>query len=163
MAYAGQGKRRRAVREQKRFAAACAAVPEEHRYLINNSAADFLGVAAATLEAELARLRKDGPGSIQRLREAADLQAALQYDEPPPWFYPIAQSMGAALLREGKASEAEAVFRQALERQPRDGRLLFGLWQSLLAQERTADAHLVEQQFQAAWQDAAKPLRLEDL
>jgi tetratricopeptide (TPR) repeat protein len=162
MAYAGQGKRWRASREQKKFSAARAAVPEEHRYLLNNTAADFLAVAGATLEAQLAAARKDGASS-QRLREAAELQAALEYDEPPPWFYPIAQSMGAALLREGKASEAEAVFRQALERQPRDGRLLFGLWQSLLAQNRAGDAQLVERQFQAAWQDATSPLRIEDL
>jgi tetratricopeptide (TPR) repeat protein len=163
MAYAGQGKRRPATREQKKFSAARKAVPEEHRYLINNSAADFLAVAGATLDAQLAVLRKDGPGSIQRLREAADLQAKLEYDEPPPWFYPIAQSLGAALLRGGQATEAEAVFRRALERHPRDGRLLFGLWQSLLAQERTPDAHLVERQFQAAWKDATGPLHLDAL
>jgi len=163
MAYAGQGKSRAAAREQRRFSAARAAVPEEHRYLINNSAADFLEVAGATLEAQLAALRKDGPGSIQRMRKAAELQAALEYDEPPPWFYPIAQSVGAALLRASQASEAEAVFRQALERQPRDGRLLFGLWQSLRAQERVGEAQLVERQFRAAWRDATSPLRLDDL
>jgi tetratricopeptide (TPR) repeat protein len=163
MAHAGQGKRRDAEREQEKFAAARAAVPAEHRYLINNSAADFLAVAAATLDAELAAVRKDRRQSIQRLREAAELQAKLEYDEPPPWFYPIAQSLGAALLRDGKASDAEAVFRQALERHPRDGRLLFGLWQSLLAQDRAGDARLVERQFQSAWSDATLPLKLDDL
>jgi len=46
---------------------------------------------------------------------------------------------------------------------PRDGRLLFGLWQSLLAQKRDNEAVLVAQQFQAAWKDATVQRRLEDL
>ena len=46
---------------------------------------------------------------------------------------------------------------------PRDGRLLFGLWQSLLAQKRDNEAVLVAQQFQAAWKGATVQLRLEDL
>ena len=39
------------------------------------------------------------------------------------------ESLAAALLRNGQAKEAEAVFRAAIEKHPRDGRLLFGLWQ----------------------------------
>jgi hypothetical protein len=48
-------------------------------------------------------------------------------------------------------------------KQPRDGRLLFGLWQSLLAQDRHSEATLVEQQFVAAWRDATVKLSIEDL
>ncbi|HET8562571.1 MAG TPA: tetratricopeptide repeat protein, partial [Candidatus Binatia bacterium] len=87
----------------------------------------------------------------------------LQYDEPPAWFYPAQQALGAALLRNGNAKEAEAVFRAAVNKRPRDGRLLFGLWQSLLTQKRDSEAALVEQQFNAAWKDATVKLRIEDL
>jgi Flp pilus assembly protein TadD len=75
----------------------------------------------------------------------------------------VRQSLAAALLRNGQAQAAEAVFREAMARHPRDGRLLFGLWQSLLAQQRQNEAALVAQQFQAVWKDATAPLRLEDL
>jgi tetratricopeptide (TPR) repeat protein len=163
MAQAGQGSRRRTRDAQRAFEAARAAVPAESRYLINNTAADLLAVAAATLEARLAALRRDAQGSLDGWRRAAELQSALQYDEPPPWFYPIQQSVGRALLRAGQPVEAERVFRQALERQPRDGRLLFGLWQSLLAQKRSGEAALVEQQFASAWKSAAVQLSVDDL
>ncbi len=60
--------------------------------------------------------------------------------------------------------EAECVFREALDQRPRDGRLLFGLWQSLVAQKRDNEAALVAQRFNAAWKDATTvKLRIEDL
>jgi tetratricopeptide (TPR) repeat protein len=163
MALAGQGKLQDAVAEQKQFEALRTAIPAESLYLINNKAADLLALAAATLEAQLAWTRGDREKSIQEWRRAVELESTLQYDEPPPWFYPVRESLGAALLRNGQAKEAEAVFRAAMEKRPRDGRLLFGLWQSLLAQKRNNDAVLVEQQFHTAWKDATVQLRLEDL
>jgi Flp pilus assembly protein TadD len=75
----------------------------------------------------------------------------------------IVTLLGAALLRNGQAPEAETVFRQALEHRPRNGRLLLGLWESLKAQKRTSEAALVERQFRAAWADATVSMRLEDL
>ena len=80
-----------------------------------------------------------------------------------PGINPIQQSLGAALLRNGQATQAEAVFREALERRPRDGRLLFGLWESLKSQKRDREAVFVEQEFRTAWKDATVTLRLEDL
>ena len=73
------------------------------------------------------------------------------------------QSLGGALLRNGKSREAEAVFRESLAKYPRDGRLLFGLWQSLLAQNRTDEAALVRAQHETAWKDATLKLTVEDL
>src|SRR5690606_18478707 len=73
-------------------------------------------------------------------------------DEPPAWFYPIRQSLGAALLEAGRPAEAEVEFRAALARYPRDGRLLFGLMQSLRAAQRETEASLVEAQFDDAWE-----------
>ena len=96
-------------------------------------------------------------------RRAVTLEATLQYDEPPAWFYAVRQSLGAAQLRAGAHAEAEQVFREALATHPRDGRLLYGLWQALLAQGRGSEAVLVEQQFKRAWADATSPLTLEDL
>ena len=60
-------------------------------------------------------------------------------------------------------AEAERVFREALATQPRDGRLLYGLWQTLLAQGRASEALLVQQQFARAWRGATMPLTLDDL
>jgi hypothetical protein len=90
-------------------------------------------------------------------------QDALSYDEPPPWFYPVRESLGGALLRSGRAREAEVTFREGLRRAPRDGRMLFGLIQSLSAQGKTEAAGMVQQEFERAWKKADVRLRVEDL
>jgi len=163
VALAGQGKLVKAAAEQARFEAARRKVPPEAQYIINNKAADLLDLAAAVLDAQLAWARGEKEKSIDLWRRAVQVESTLQYDEPPPWFYPVRQSLAAALLKTGRAAEAEATFRETLSRHPRDGRLLFGLWQSLLAQQGEAEAALVGTQFRSAWKDATVELRIEDL
>jgi tetratricopeptide (TPR) repeat protein len=163
MALAAQGKARDAAAEQRRFERERAAVPAEAQYLGNNKASGMLALAAATLEAQLAAARGDVATSITAWLSAVTLEAALQYDEPPAWFYPVRQSLGAALLRAGDHAGAERVFREALATHPRDGRLLYGLSQTLQAQGRAGEAQLVQQQFARAWRGAPMPLTLDDL
>lgn len=163
MALAGLGRTRDALREQRTFRTQRAAVPAESRYMINNTAADVLALADATLDAQLAWARDDRDGAIAAWRHAVTMEQAIQYDEPPAWFYPVRQPLGAALLRHGKAMEAESVFRELDRKYPRDGRVLFGLWQSLLALGRDDEAAIVAQRFNDAWQEATAPLHIEDL
>jgi len=163
MAFAGKGELQRASAARAALESQRKALPAEVMFLSNNKGADVLALAAATLDAQMAWSRGEKEKSISEWRRAIDLESTIQYDEPPAWHYPIRQSLAAALLRCGKVAEAEAVFREALARRPRDGRLLFGLWQSLVAQKRDSEAALVEHQFKAAWKDATVALRLEDL
>ena len=163
MALAGQGKARDAGAEQRRFERERAAVPPEGQYLINNKAGDLLTLASATLDAQFAAARGDQSVAIEAWRRAVELEAALAYDEPPAWFYTVRQSLGAALLRAGNHVEAERVFREALATHPRDGRLLYGLWQTLLAQGRSNEAVLVQEQFGRAWAQATTQLTLDAL
>ena len=163
MALANQGNLSEATAERKQFESLRKSIPTESQFLINNKSADILALAAATLDAQLAWARGEKQRSIQEWRRAVKLESKIQYDEPPAWFYPVRQSLAGALLRTGEAKEAESVFRESIKKHPRDGRLLFGLWQSLMAQKRDNEAALVEQQFTAAWKDAAVKLRIEDL
>ncbi|HWP57803.1 MAG TPA: hypothetical protein VNL14_07950 [Candidatus Acidoferrales bacterium] len=163
LALAAQGRLADAGKERQEFESLAQAVPSASRFLLNNKAADILALAGATLDAQFAWARGEREKSIAQWRRAVKLEGKIQYDEPPAWFYPVQQSLGAALLNSGRAREAEAVFRAALAKRPRDGRLLFGLWQSLNAQKRDNEALLVEQQFNAAWKDATVTLRAEDL
>jgi tetratricopeptide (TPR) repeat protein len=163
MALAGQGKTAEAAAARRRFETMRKALPADAMYMINNKGSDLLALAAATLDAQLAWARGDKAESIEQWRRAVEAEAAIQYDEPPAWFYPVRQSLAAALLRNGQAKEAEAIFREAIAKQPRDGRLLFGLWQSLVAQKRDGEAALVERQFDAAWKGATVKLAIEDL
>jgi tetratricopeptide (TPR) repeat protein len=163
MALAGQGRVRDAGAEQRRFERERAAVPAEGQYLINNKAGDLLALASATLDAQFAAARGDQSVAIEAWRRAVTLENALQYDEPPAWFYTVRQSLGAALLKTGDEAEAEQVFREALATRPRDGRLLYGLWQTLLAQGRANEAILLQGEFARAWGDATTQLTLDDL
>jgi tetratricopeptide (TPR) repeat protein len=152
-----------ATAARARFQSLQKSVPADSLVLQNNKSSDFLALAAATLDAHLAWARGERERSIAEWRRAVELEKTIQYDEPPAWHYPIGQSLAAALLRNGDAVAAEKAFRDALVKKPRDGRLLFGLWQSLLSQKRESEATLVEQQFRAAWKDATVSLRIEDL
>jgi tetratricopeptide (TPR) repeat protein len=163
MALAGKGRLVEAAAAREEFEASRKALPGETLYMINNKGSDLLALAAATLDAHLAWARGRKEESIREWRRAVELEKSIQYDEPPAWFYPVRQSLAAALLRNGRAREAEAIFRETLGRHPRDGRLLFGLWQSLVAQKRESEAAMVGRQFETAWKGASSKLSIGDL
>jgi tetratricopeptide (TPR) repeat protein len=160
VAYAGQGDHAKSLEEQQAFAAARAAIPQQTMFLFN-PADKIMNVAALVLEA---RLATNADSAIPIWRRAVEAQDALNYDEPPAWYYWIRQSLGAALLRRGRAAEAEPIFREGLRRAPRNPRLLFGLWKCLEAQGRFSDAGLVQREFAASWRggDPASSLHIED-
>jgi predicted Zn-dependent protease len=91
---------------------------------------------------------------VQFLATAVRQQDELQYEEPPPWYYPVRQSLGAVLLKAGRAEEAETVYREDLKRNPENGWSLYGLTQSLKAQKKKAEAAEAEQRFRKAWAQA---------
>jgi hypothetical protein len=71
--------------------------------------------------------------------------------------------LGGVLLKAKRYAEAEKAFRADLKRNPRSGRSLFGLMESLKAQGKTYEAQLIEPQFKAAWKRADTKLRVDDL
>ena len=85
----------------------------------------------------------------------------MDFDDVPDWYYPIRESLGAALLKDKQAIEAEQVFREDLSRNPRNPRSLFGLCKALEAQQKAYEAGLVRQSFEAAWKGREQP-RIED-
>lgn len=162
MAYAGLGQTQEALEEQKRFEEAREHIPSDALYGYNK-AGHILLIAHDVLEAKIAESQNNWTKVIQHLEHAVNAQDTLSYNEPPDWFFPLKESLGAALLKTGQWQKAEQVFRQDLENHPRDGRALFGLLLSLQAQKKTADAYWVQQAYQKAWQYADRPLNLEDL
>ena len=84
--------------------------------------------------------RDDPQAAIAHFERAVAGQDALPYTEPPFWYYPTRQSLGLALLRAGRAADAEAVYRKDLQAYPHNGWSTFGLIQSLEAQGKIDDA-----------------------
>ena len=73
------------------------------------------------------------------------------FTEPPPWYFPVRQALGAVLLQARRPADAEKIYREDLARNPDNGWSLFGLAQSLRAQDRTAEAMQAEERFRRAW------------
>ena len=123
----------------------------------------FFAVARPLLEGRIAAAAGDLPAAIERFQAAVTAEDQLAYDEPPSWYYPVRETLGAALLASGKAVEAEQIFRADLKYNPRNGRSLFGVWQSLQAQGKKAAAARARLEFQRVWTVADVTLRLGDL
>ena len=164
LALASKGKIAEAEAEYKIVEQAEAAMPEDVPFTmpINNKAKDILKISRELLGAKIALEKKDKASAIAQLQDAVKVQDALKYDEPEDWFFPVRESLGAALLMNGDAAGAEKVFRDDLDRHPRNPRSLFGLEQALKAQQRDYDAAFVQKQFQSSWKGGAG-LKVEDL
>jgi len=165
LALAGTGKIAEAEAEYKIVSDAEAATPPDviFQMPINNKAKDIMKIAENVVGAKIAMAKKHTAGAIALLREAVAIQDKLNYGEPPDWFYPVRESLGGALLISGDATGAEKVFRDDLDRNPRNPRSLFGLQQSLLQQKRDYDAGFVQKQFDSSWKGGPQTLKLDDL
>jgi len=159
LAFSGKAAIREARQERERF--------EEVRKQIDrdmhwgtNKLGDVIDLAAGVLDA---RLEPDLATAVAKWRRVVEIQDGLTYFEPPAWYYPVRESLGAALLRSGDASSAEKVFREGLRQSPNNGRLLFGLRERLRAQDKIDATVWVEREFRKAWKDADLTLRVDDL
>ena len=118
------------------------------------SAAALLGIGRAHLAGEIAHARGETDAAIEALERAVALQDALVYMEPPPWYFPTRQALGAILLDVGRPADAEAVYRKDLEQYRRNGWSLYGLTRSLQAQDKDHDASIAKRGFDEAWAHA---------
>lgn len=163
MALLAQNKPDEALAEEKALAEVIRKTPKDELLRHNNNMPDIFTIADDVLLARLAETRGDRAGAVNYLRAAVAIQDSLHYDEPPDWYFPVRESLGGVLLRSGEAKEAEQVFREDLQRNPRNPRSLFGLANALKKQGRDYDAGWVEKEFQSAWQGADLQLSVDKL
>jgi tetratricopeptide (TPR) repeat protein len=164
VALARTGKADEAAAERNALTAAIASVPDTALFGGTGlaEARTVLDIAGTVLDARIAAARGEGDRAIQHWRRAVAAVDLLPYDEPPVWFYPVRESLGAALLASNKAPEAERVFRDDLERHPRNARSLYGLQASLAKQGKESDAAWIQRQFEEAWKNADTKPVMED-
>jgi hypothetical protein len=120
------------------------------RYSLANAAR----IAERTLFAEIETAAGRHEAAIAALREAAKIEDATPYDEPPAWHSPVRQTLGAVLLAANRPAQAEAAYREELKRNPDNGWSLFGLAQAQRAQHQDAAAAETEARFATVWQHA---------
>lgn len=152
LALLAKNDRNGATKERVLFEQAAAKVPADAHWGTNNASADVMNLAREIVAARF------GDDTIAHWRKAVEIQDALTYDEPPAWYYPVRESLGAELVRAGRPAEGETVLREGLRRSPKNGFMLFGLLESLKAQGK--DAEEVEREFAVAWKNADMQLSL---
>ena len=112
----------------------------------------LLEIASELLTGQIAFSNNNFSIASRHFEAAVNLQDSLPYTEPPFWYYPARQSLGNSLMKEGKISAAENVYRRDLQDYPRNGWSLFGLSLALEAQGKTEEAEEVNKKFRLIWQ-----------
>ena len=130
--------------------------PEVDEIFMGNvyPARDLLEIAKSLLRGEMAYRSGDAANAVLAFEEAVALQDALPYTEPPFWYYPTRQSLGAALLASNRLAEAQAVFEEDLEQYPMNGWSMFGLAEALRRQGDETGAEQMTARFKTVWQFA---------
>jgi tetratricopeptide (TPR) repeat protein len=116
-----------------------------------NLAGSVLAPAPEVLQAEIDAARGNYDSAVAHLERAVRLEDSLVYTEPSEFHYPPRQALGAILLEAGRPAEAETVYWEDLRRNQDNGWALFGLLQALRAQNKTAEAALIDARFTKAW------------
>src|SRR5947207_3388688 len=129
----------------------------------NVPAQDVLRIARTLILARVAQAKGDKRTAIAQFEQAAALQDALPYTEPPYWYYPIRQSLAAALLQAGRYGEAKQQFELALRRAPSNGWSYYGLAQLYKARGDAASARKAEAELAKTWIGDRKLLQISNL
>jgi tetratricopeptide (TPR) repeat protein len=155
-AYASTGRMKEAADEQAAMEEAFSRLPEGQAFgTFFNDWSTLHMLAVDTLSARMAAAKGEWGGAIGHWRHAVGIQDGMNFDDVPDWFYPIRESLGAALLRVKKAEEAEKVFREDLRRNPRNPRSLFGLGEALEMEGK--ESGVVRGEFGAEWRGRERP------
>ena len=93
----------------------------------NLPAKEIMQTARHVATGRLADAQGDLAKAAAAYEDAVFTQDTLSYTEPPYWYYPVRQSLGSVLLRQGKLDEAEKAFRESLMRTRNNGWALAGL------------------------------------
>jgi tetratricopeptide (TPR) repeat protein len=115
-----------------------------------NSAYDGANVAKHMLGGVIAELKKDYKLAAVLLRQAAELEEGMVYNEPKDWILPPLPYLGNVLLKDNQFMEAEKVFRKDLAFNPSNLWSLRGLMLAQLYQGKKSEANKTSKVLAAA-------------
>ncbi|HRI43609.1 MAG TPA: hypothetical protein PLL78_05325 [Fimbriimonadaceae bacterium] len=153
VAYAALGEPEKARAEQSFFYEQKRNVGKDATFG-NNSAADILPVATHLMNGEILLAEGRIDRALVTLRDAVRCEDRLRYNEPPDWIQPTRHTLGAALLKAGKPSEAARVYRADLVKHPNNGWALYGLSTALTKMGKASEAKRYQEKFEVAWEGA---------
>jgi hypothetical protein len=120
-------------------------------------------VAQNVVLARAAAATGDTAEAITYFQAAAGVEDSLPYMEPPYWYYPVRQSLGAALLKAGRAKEAADQFHAALDGARKSAWALFGLREAAKATGDAATEQRAADDLAKSWRGDPGFLSLERL
>jgi tetratricopeptide (TPR) repeat protein len=119
-----------------------------------NSVYDLCEIASKTLDGEINAKEKKYDVAISLLNEAVAKEDALNYDEPPDWFFSVRHHLGAVLIEAEKFQEAIKVYDEDLKTYRENGWALIGL---MNAYEKLGDKKKFDEtkiRFDESWKHA---------
>ncbi|MCA8952475.1 MAG: hypothetical protein KDE27_23390 [Planctomycetes bacterium] len=147
------GRTEAATAEIAAFEAEAARVPTGWAIGFNPAHAVF-PLARKMMHGELAFRLGEHDRAFALLREGAELEDELLYNEPPSWLQPTRHALGALLMAAGRYAEAEVAYLADLEHNPKNGWSLLGLENARRALGRTETVDALAAQRAAAWSRA---------
>ncbi len=131
---------------------------EDQAKNIRDKVVRILETASLDLRGNLAGYRGDVDQMRELLDQAAQKEKELGYSEPPQYSRPELESLGHALIRAGKYSDAREAFRKELHDRPRSGFALYGIALAFDREGNRADAAQAYREFLDTWKNADRDL-----
>lgn len=119
-----------------------------------NTVFDLCVIASKTLEGEIYAKEKNYPAAISILKEAVVAEDALNYNEPPDWFFSVRHNLGAILIDAGKFQEAVYIYEKDLKIYKENGWALKGLLNAYEKLGNRKKSQEIKTRFEKAWQYA---------
>jgi predicted Zn-dependent protease len=113
--------------------------------------ADLLKLMQTVIEGKALMGEKKVSEAVATFDAAVTLQAAIPYMEPPYFYYPVRQSLGAALVAAGQPERAEIEFLHTLTESPNAAYAYWGLQEARKAQGDASGAAAARRLFNTAW------------
>jgi tetratricopeptide (TPR) repeat protein len=126
-------------------------------------AADLITLAETVARGRWTFSRANYGEAARLYRDAAAIDRKIPYMEPPYWYYPVEQSLGAALYKARKYDEAREALTTALAHSPNNGWALYGLAASEKALGRPLQAAAAQAALKRVWAGNPQWLRMERL
>jgi tetratricopeptide (TPR) repeat protein len=124
---------------------------------------DVLKIAQHVVQGRIAQAQGDANAAVAEFEKAATLQDAMSYMEPPFWYYPVRQSLAAALVQAKRYDEAADQFRRSLQRAPNNAWSYYGLVELHKARGDAMALSAAEGQLNKTWTGDRQLLKLSNL
>lgn len=119
-----------------------------------NSVFTLIQIAERVLKAEILASEEKYDESIRLLKEAIEIEDALNYDEPPDWFFSVRHHLGAVQLEAKDYNEAVITYMEDLDRLPKNGWALHGLKSAYVNLNDEESASLISLKLETIWSTA---------